>query len=156
MGFHGGAVGRNLTIAKVHRSACSLVCAGAGIMRVRARGARSGVGRKRKERPRGKESQPWHSVWRVGLVSSVAKRFGPVCGGVLAAEGVRACGQIRHGPAQQVSLGTAKKVNGSVRAQRASLVGQRTRRRRTLARKPGCHRLPPGCCPGPGLHPPLG
>jgi len=54
-------------------------------MRLRARGARSGVGRKRKERPRGKESQPRRSVGQVCLVSNVAKQFGPVCGGVFAA-----------------------------------------------------------------------
>jgi len=56
--------GDDLTIAKKQRSACELACAGVGIMRLRARGARSGVGRKRKERPRGKESQPRHSVRR--------------------------------------------------------------------------------------------
>jgi len=101
--------------------------------------------------PRGKESQPRRSVWRVGLVGSVAKRFGPVCDGVSAAAVVRACRQIRQSLARQVSLGAAEKVNDFASAHRMCLVGQRARRRMTLARKPGCHRLPPGCCPGSGL-----
>ena len=65
-------IAANLTIAKEQRSACSLACAGVGIMRLQARGARSGVGRKRKELPRGKESQPRHSV--CGRGSSAALR----------------------------------------------------------------------------------
>ena len=137
--------GDDLTIAKKQRSAGGLGRADAGIMRVQARGARSGVGRKRKERPRCKESQPRRSVGKVCLVSNVAKRFGPVCGGVFAAAVVRARGQIRQSLAQQVSLGVAEKVNGSAWSQRVSLVGQWARRRWKSARKPGCHRLPPGC-----------
>ena len=66
------------------------------------------------------------------------------------------CRQIRQSLARQVPLGAAEKVKSSVLAQRVSLVGQRARRRRALARKPGCQRLPPGRCPGSGLHPPLG
>ena len=43
MGLHGGVVSSHLTIAKKQRSACGLVCAGAGIMRLRVRGARAQV-----------------------------------------------------------------------------------------------------------------
>ena len=61
--------GDDLTIAKVQRSAGGLVRAGVGIMRVRARGARSGVGRKWKERLR------YGKNIRVGLCTVV----GDVC-----------------------------------------------------------------------------
>ena len=54
-------------------------------MRVRTGGGRLGVGRKRKERPRGKESWLRRPVWRAALISSVAKLFGSGCCGVSAA-----------------------------------------------------------------------
>ena len=55
-------------------------------MRLRARGARSGRRAQAKGAPRGRKSQPRRSVGWVGLVSSIAKWFGPACGGVSAAK----------------------------------------------------------------------
>ena len=95
----------NLTIAKVQRSACGLVCADVGIMRLRACGTRSGVGRKRKKHPRGQESSPRCGICERGSSVIFAKRFGLVCGGVFAAAVVQACRQIRQSLARQVPFG---------------------------------------------------
>ena len=102
------------------------MCAGVGIMRVRAHGARSGVGRKRKERPRGKKSATAQRL------AGVARRRYLRSGSAPCAAVVRICGQIRQSLARQAPLGLAGKVSDLVFAPRASLVGRRVMRRMNL------------------------
>ena len=102
------------------------------------------------------KSQPRHSVGQVCLVSNVAKRFGPVCGGVFAANQPQFAAKFAKVWRGKFRSGRRRKSAAlSLLSGQVSLGGGRDAKGRSLESQvaSGCHRV---VAPGPGFTPPLG